>query len=205
MSERDDEVLRRYRALGREAPPARIDATILAASHAAVKTRGTPRWAVPVSVAAVLVLALGLVLETQRRAPEEAMMAPGARPEEPPMVQAAPARAAAQSQEPRAERNDLAPPPAAAATPPSAAAARAPMSAPMQSKPQAFAPAKPAAPSVKVEKDAAVESPEHALERIATLRAEHRDEEADKALEAFRRDHPGYRIAPAMWERVRRR
>lgn len=43
------------------------------------------------------------------------------------------------------------------------------------------------------------------LERIARLRGEGRDSEADKALEEFRRDHPGYRIPEAMWERVRPR
>jgi len=42
------------------------------------------------------------------------------------------------------------------------------------------------------------------LERIARLREEGHDDEADGALEAFRREHPDYRIAPAMWERVRR-
>ena len=43
------------------------------------------------------------------------------------------------------------------------------------------------------------------LERIARLRAEGHHADADKALEAFRRAHPDYRIAEAMWERVRPR
>jgi hypothetical protein len=43
------------------------------------------------------------------------------------------------------------------------------------------------------------------LERIAELRKRGEDEEADAALEAFRRAHPDYRIEPAMWEKVRRR
>ena len=43
------------------------------------------------------------------------------------------------------------------------------------------------------------------LERIARLRAEGRDAEADKALEEFRRKHPDYRIPSAMWERVKPR
>jgi hypothetical protein len=46
---------------------------------------------------------------------------------------------------------------------------------------------------------------ERELERIAKLRVDGRDAEADKALEQFRRDHPGYRIAEAMWERVKPR
>ena len=43
------------------------------------------------------------------------------------------------------------------------------------------------------------------LERIARLREEGRNAEADKALEEFRRANPGYRIPDAMWERVRAR
>jgi hypothetical protein len=42
------------------------------------------------------------------------------------------------------------------------------------------------------------------LERIAKLREEGRQDEADTALEAFRREHPDYRIPREMWERVRR-
>jgi hypothetical protein len=43
------------------------------------------------------------------------------------------------------------------------------------------------------------------LERIARLRGEGRHEEADKALEAFRREHSQYRIPDAVWERVKPR
>jgi len=43
------------------------------------------------------------------------------------------------------------------------------------------------------------------LERIARLRTDGRHADADKALEAFRRANPDYRIAEAMWERVRPR
>jgi hypothetical protein len=54
-------------------------------------------------------------------------------------------------------------------------------------------------------REAAVASPEIELERIARLRAEGRDEEADRALEEFRKRHPDYRIAEPMLERVRRK
>jgi hypothetical protein len=46
---------------------------------------------------------------------------------------------------------------------------------------------------------------EKELERIATLRVQGRDAEADKALDEFRRAHPDYRIPDAMWERVKPR
>jgi hypothetical protein len=45
---------------------------------------------------------------------------------------------------------------------------------------------------------------ERELERIARLRSEGKQDEADAALATFRREHPDYRIEPAMWERVRR-
>ncbi len=67
------------------------------------------------------------------------------------------------------------------------------------------------APRLKAEAADAVQpaapqaDPERELERIAKLREEGRNGEADKALEQFRRDHPDYRIAEAMWQRVKPR
>jgi hypothetical protein len=43
------------------------------------------------------------------------------------------------------------------------------------------------------------------LERIAKLRAQGNDADADLALEAFARKYPDYRIPDAMWERVKAR
>jgi len=54
-------------------------------------------------------------------------------------------------------------------------------------------------------KASALPDPAAELERIARLRAEGRHEEADKALEAFNRAHPDYRIPDAVWLRVRPR
>jgi resuscitation-promoting factor RpfA len=48
-------------------------------------------------------------------------------------------------------------------------------------------------------------SPEQELDRIAKLRSDGQDAEADRALEDFRRRYPDYRIADAMWERVKPR
>ena len=106
-----------------------------------------------------------------------------------------------------------APLPAAAQSAP-APAAPALQRAPMQDMNAAPAPA--FAPRAKATAGAALraaparaESDSDAatreLERIAELRAAGRDAEADKALEDFRRDHPGYRIPEAMWERVKPR
>jgi hypothetical protein len=73
----------------------------------------------------------------------------------------------------------------------------------------AFEAAPSAAPAASVnlsgKKRAAAEAPVADLERIARLRAEGKDAQADRALEEFRRRHPGYRIEDAMWERVKPR
>jgi hypothetical protein len=70
MSEHDDNLSRRYRELAREEPPAALDASILAASRRAVqKPALSRRWAMPVSIAAVLVLAFGVTLQMQREEP----------------------------------------------------------------------------------------------------------------------------------------
>jgi hypothetical protein len=58
--DRDVRVSERYRALGREQPPPELDAAILAASR-----RRHARWVVPVSIAAVVVLAVGVTLRVQ--------------------------------------------------------------------------------------------------------------------------------------------
>lgn len=60
-------VARAYRNTPKEMPPAKLDATILAAAQRAVekpKTRGPFRshWAIPLSTAAVVVLSLGVLL-----------------------------------------------------------------------------------------------------------------------------------------------
>jgi hypothetical protein len=50
-----------------------------------------------------------------------------------------------------------------------------------------------------------IESPQEWLERIAQLREAHRDEEADRAMEEFRRRYPEYQIPEAMLERLKKR
>jgi hypothetical protein len=70
MTDHDDKLTRRYRSLAREQPGAALDAAILAASRrAAARPSASRRWAMPVSVAAVLVLALGVTLRMQQEQP----------------------------------------------------------------------------------------------------------------------------------------
>ena len=70
MTDGDDKVTRRYRELPAEEPPAALDAAIRDAAHRAVAPKsGAQRWAVPVSLAAVLVLAVGVTLRMQQEVP----------------------------------------------------------------------------------------------------------------------------------------
>jgi hypothetical protein len=292
-TDRDDDVSRGYRGLGREEPPAALDTAILAASRRAVRVRpgGVRRWGPPLSIAAMLVLASGIVLRMQAEQPGIETSAPESRPAVPsPATQAQPGVSqperpasepaaaapeppapAASTFVPEAKRIDApaakpraakrlektapaapesfapAPPPqstlaapqetpseqripapaAMAASPPPAAAAPPPAAAPapaadtastarslnFSASPQAARReaageqrAKSTADAGAMAKDVQkAETAEAALERIARLRAEGRDAEADRALESFIREHPEYRIPDAVWERVRAR
>jgi hypothetical protein len=48
-------------------------------------------------------------------------------------------------------------------------------------------------------------TPESELERIAGLRRQGKDEEADRALAEFRKRYPDYRIAPEMLEKIEKK
>ncbi|MGZ5063453.1 MAG: hypothetical protein ACXWAU_16345 [Usitatibacter sp.] len=139
MTDSDDKVARRYRELAREEPRGAIDAAILAASRRAVAPRSwSRRWAAPVSIAAVLVLAFGLTLEMQHEKPDVASPAseverPAIEPPAPPAKESAPSPLA----------RDAAP----------------------QARPDAFAvtpPAKPEAPERRAAKSASA-SPDRAV------------------------------------------
>jgi hypothetical protein len=67
MTDFDDELKRRYRALATEEPSAVIDAAILA--HSRRRRPWIARWAGPVSIAAVLVLGIGVSLRMQLEQP----------------------------------------------------------------------------------------------------------------------------------------
>ncbi len=81
--EQNPKVTAAYRALGAEEPPRALDEAILAASRRPPKA-WTQRWAVPLSLAAVLVLSITVTLRIQQEAPELQSMAP---PPAPPIPQ----------------------------------------------------------------------------------------------------------------------
>ena len=64
----DSALSRAYRETGREEPPAHLDAAILAQARAATVPRrgGKPRWFMPLSLAATVVLSVGVVLLLSR-------------------------------------------------------------------------------------------------------------------------------------------
>jgi hypothetical protein len=85
--------------------------------------------------------------------------------------------------------------------------AEAAAEAPTMAKSRAAAP--PAASAQRAPAPAAVqrpaETPEQVLERIAELRRQEKHEEADRALEEFRKRYPDYKIPGAMLDKVERR
>jgi len=158
---RDDAIRKRYRELATEEPSAALDDAIRAAARRAVSSGpgsirkpGAARWAVPVSVAAVLFLSFSVVMRLEKEAPPigeptpsivTSPRAPSAQPE-------APARANAPAEtakEPDLARNKLRDQPAADASP--ALRKEKKDAAVVESKPgfvaDAIAPAKPQAPA----------------------------------------------------------
>jgi hypothetical protein len=227
-NDKDDKVSARYGELGRAEPPERLDDAILAASRRAVHAapgRSARRWAVPVSLAAAVVLSVLVSLNVREERPDlEAPSAVVPAPvTEKPVVEAKPEAAPAPAEKKASVRNEarrqpqFAPEPApapapdpapvpAATTPPSTAGAGA-----AAGELASQAPARAMARSAPMEmRDAATakraddtaEAPERTLERIAKLRAEGSHAEADKLLAEFRQRYPQYRIPDAMLEKV---
>ena len=166
MTDGDDLLRKRYRDLGAEEPPAALDKAILSAAQRAVAPRSaSQRWAIPVSLAAVLVLAVGVTLRMQQETPGIETTAPAseyslpsssgeALPSPPvatqeaaetPAAKTAPTRRAASPAEPAPSPNSPASRPDAAATPSPAtvekkAAAERRLEAPIaKPQPKAFA------------------------------------------------------------------
>lgn len=251
MTDSDEKLQQRYRDLAREEPPRALDDAILAASRRSLtKTSLSRRWAAPVSIAAVLVLAFGVTFEMQHEEPGIEYTEPLKRATPPPPT--LPAQARAPAAPPPAPKPQVARPkaspqmavrPAPAAQEPQPfpesfsanVAPQAPAPAAVQPVPAApadklqgasmppvsaasssvAARASMAAPRAKAEMADAAQTPartlaapsetERELERIARLREAGHHEEADKALDDFKRKYPDFRIPEAMWSRVKPR
>ena len=206
---RNDErdATRAYRGLPREEPPAPLDDAIRAAARRHAKARPAPlvaptgrrRWYFPVAAAAVIVLAVAVTSQVER---DQVEPAPSAAPE-----------AKIQVQKERGREKDGAPQAGGAAKPerrsqPPAESSvsreefgRDRLSREEAPRPQAAAPAP--APANRALMKAV--SPESELERIAGLRRQGKDEEADRALAEFRKRYPDYRFSPEMLEKVEKK
>lgn len=185
MAEHEDpELSERYRALGREEPPQALDAKILAEARA---RPGLRRWALPLSVAAVIVLSVTVTVEMQRE-------------------RAQPENRIERQTAPKIETRPAAPAPVERKL--EAPAANAPAAGRLSRESadrERFERAAPAATEERAKQLGAEESPERRLERIAELRRAGRDDEADRLLAEFRRRFPDYRIPEAVLKRVERR
>jgi hypothetical protein len=185
--ERDARVSQGYHALGAEQPPPALDQAILAAAR-----RRRSRWAVPVSIAAVVVLAVGVTLRVQLEKPEVAeplalqpkVMQPPAAAAKPALKSRRETAPLAASEAPARDEGRARPAPVAPASQVAGAAARAPANIALG----------------KISR--AAETPEQWLQRIAKLRAAGKDREADDSLAEFKRRYPDYRISEAMRARV---
>jgi hypothetical protein len=221
----DEKVTLRYRELGSEEPPRALDEAIVAASRRSVRP-WSRRWAVPLSLAAVLVLSVTVTLRMQQEQPGIESSVPQAKEsasqaKEPVPAPAAPAavaeaqprpKGAAQNQKPAARKEPepfQAAPQDLAAAPPgitsrrdAARSAESSAAGAVAGNAPAPATAQMRAPSAKA---ALADTPERELERIADLRARGMHDEADKALAEFRKRYPDYAIPEAMRARVERR
>jgi hypothetical protein len=217
-TERDEKVSAGYRALGSEEPPRALDEAILAASR-----RSPARWRVPLSIAAVLVLAVGVTLRMLPQQPDAESVALAPQVIETPRPASAPPAQLAQPAKPKEQAKlaaRAAPVPEPAAAPAVAGAAaenrmrsevarsaaadsvrrdEAGAGARLESRAtaEASAPraaAAPAAAGVGMLAKKSELTPEAWLARIAELRKQGRAKEADESLAEFRKRYPDYKI-----------
>ena len=181
-TERNEKVSAGYRALGREEPPGALDDAILERAR-----RRPSRWRVPLSVAAVLLLAVGVTLRMLPQQPEAESLALAPQVLDTPRP-AAPAPAPQASQAPR---------PATSALESTKPVARAAAAADAVGE-AASAPGLAAQSRLRKESSAklaqAEPTPEAWLARIAELRKQGHTREADESLAEFKKRYPDYRI-----------
>lgn len=213
----EQEVSQRYRELGGEEPPRQVDEAILAASRRAADVRPAPlvpptgrrRWYFPLAAAAVIMLSVAVTWHMQVEQPDPDGYAASPAREELAGKDARAVEGQIAQQKPDAQPEFKRERQAAAArgfTPDPAPAARDQARAMEQpareSAPVAGARAPEAARAdALLRKPLAEEPPEKWLERIAELRRAGKHDEADKALEEFRKRYPDYKLPESVLRR----
>ncbi len=190
-TERDEKVSAGYRALGGEEPPRALDDAILAAAR-----RSPTRWRIPLSIAAVLVLAVGVTLRMLPQQPDAESVALAPQVMETPRPVSSPPTPAQEQAKPAARAKASAEVAAAPASQP-AVAADAMRAAPATAAAGAVAPS-PMRSEVGAKLAKTELTPDAWLARIAELRKEGRKREADESLAEFRKRYPDYKIPEAL-------
>lgn len=178
----DSPLSRAYRETGREEPPAHLDAAILAQAKAAAapRRRGKPRWFMPLSLAATVVLSVGVVLLLSREGVTPVPMeTPSPMPDAPALKPTAPTAPAV------VEKAPVVTPKATVV--PKEAPAVTPKEAP-RFEPRVFTP----------KEMPAIKTPEQWLAEIETLRKAGRHAEADAQMVEFRKRYPDYSLKPTV-------
>jgi hypothetical protein len=227
----DEKISQRYRELGAEEPPRALDDAILAAARRPTSS-WSKRWAMPLSLAAVVVLSITVTLRIQHEQPEIAAPAPAAQiPAKPAadiVAKVPPERLQRKAEVPAkpAEPRVFVPDPSPSPAPALQAEVRVPASAPAASasgavaglagerdmradvardRPRPLAATEAMAKRAEAPARVLAETPERELERIAALRGQGRYDEADRALAEFRRRYPDFKISDEIRARVERR
>ena len=207
--ERDPQISRRYRELGTEEPPPALDRAILGAARRATTRH---RWYSSLAAAAVLIFAVAIVVQIERRPPEQVPMSAPSAPvgeQAAPQDRAAPAAPPAKPAQRRRAPPDVPfapePPARAESVPPAPAPAPEPNANAEPKRADEMRAAPRAQGSMAARRSAAadaqsnlVETPQQWLARIAHMRQLGLDDEAEKELAQFRKRYPDYRIPDAM-------
>ena len=221
----DEQISTLYRRLSREAPSPQLDERVMATARRHTARR-SHHWWLPLSTAAVVVLAVSLLLRYQQAPDEldkeiakyEANPAPSVSAPAPAPAPAVPGKEArtrvkpAQqpksyvadapvAEAPLAETEKSAEPPAEAAKENAFVGALAPAADLAETKPSAAArsAAAPRAAAGELQKrEAAVEAPEIWLKRIEALRAKGELDAAKRELAAFRKAYPAWPLSKEL-------
>ncbi|SRR5712692_6211264 len=196
-----------------------------------VAPTGRRRWYFPMAAVAIIVLAVAVTIHIERQQPDPETPLPSPAAPIPPAVSVPPpqpearkAEAPRSAQQARPARPKFAEDPGATSKEAQSRRAERPVEQPLEASVQS-APVPSAAPSTSADTAGAAAKPVPAarvgaqglreqppvdsrqvwLERIAELRRQGKDDEADKSLADFRKRYPDYRIPRAMLEKVEKR